>query len=142
MILETTLWRRSKAPEVLLDPPFIAQNNLAECQDVVNTDIFLCLQTQLFMEEARVFLFENHYYIHHKIDLKALGFKFVAMDSADAEQWIVDLIRTSDVLQTTKVQEDDCVLMEMEPQSINEQVMDEAHDLNVSNGTRVQSLQS
>ena len=120
----------------------MAQNKLAECQDVLKTDFFLCHQTELFMEEARVFLFENYCRIHHKIDLKALGFKFLAMDPADAEQWIVDLIRTSDVLQTAKVQEDDCVLMEMEPQSIYEQVMDRTRDLNVRSATLVQSLQN
>ena len=120
----------------------MAQNKLAECQNVLNTDFFLCHQTDLFMEEARVFLFENYCRIHHKIDLKALGFKFLAMDPSDAERWIVDLIRTSDVLQTAKVQEDDCVIIEMEPQSIYEQVMDRTRDLNVRSATLAQSLQN
>ncbi|KAL7575765.1 hypothetical protein ACA910_003095 [Epithemia clementina (nom. ined.)] len=120
----------------------MAQNKLAECQDVLKSDFFLCHQTELFMEEARVFLFENYCRIHHKIDLKALGFKFLAMDPADAERWIVDLIRTSDVLQNAKVQEDDCVILEMEPQSIYEQVMDRTRDLNVRSASLVQTLQN
>jgi len=126
----------------------MAQNKLAECQDVLKTDFFLCHQTDLFMEEARVFLFENYCRIHHKIDLKALGFKFLAMDPADAERWMVDLIRHSDVLQQSsgsggaKVQQDDCVIMELEPQSIYEQVMDRTRDLNVRSATLAQSLQN
>mmetsp|Transcript_12311 Transcript_12311/g.16125 ORF Transcript_12311/g.16125 Transcript_12311/m.16125 type:complete len:532 (+) Transcript_12311:110-1705(+) len=120
----------------------MAQTKLAECQAVLKTDFFLCHQTDLFMEEARVFLFENYCRIHHKIDLKALGFKFLAMDPADAERWMVDLIRHSDVLQTAKVQEDDCVIMEMEPQSIYEQVMDRTRDLNVRSATLTQQLQN
>lgn len=128
----------------------MAQTKLAECQNVLKTDFFLYHQTDLFMEEARVFLFENYCRIHHKIDLKALGFKFLAMDPADAERWMVDLIRHSDVLQQqagagnggAKVQQDDCVIMELEPQSVYEQVMDRTRDLNVRSATLVQSLQN
>lgn len=120
----------------------MAQTKLAECQDVLKADFFLCQQTDLFMEEARVFLFENYCRIHHKIDLKALGFKFLAMDPADAERWIVDLIRHSDVLQSAKVQEDDCVIMELEPTSIYEQVMDRTRDLNVRSATLSQQIQN
>uniref|UniRef100_A0A7S2YDF7 Eukaryotic translation initiation factor 3 subunit E n=1 Tax=Entomoneis paludosa TaxID=265537 RepID=A0A7S2YDF7_9STRA len=127
----------------------MAQTKLAECQNVLKTDFFLCHQTDLFMEEARVFLFENYCRIHHKIDLKALGFKFLAMDPADAERWMVDLIRHSDVLQQSgssnagaKVQDDDCIIMELEPQSIYEQVMDRTRDLNIRSASLAQSLQN
>lgn len=120
----------------------MAQTKLAECQSVLKTDFFLCQQTDLFMEEARVFLFENYCRIHHKIDLKALGFKFLAMDPAEAERWMVDLIRSSDVLQSAKVLDDDCVIMELEPQSIYEQVMERTRDLNVRSATLAQSLQN
>mmetsp|Transcript_11364 Transcript_11364/g.25305 ORF Transcript_11364/g.25305 Transcript_11364/m.25305 type:complete len:532 (-) Transcript_11364:63-1658(-) len=128
----------------------MAQTKLAECQDVLKTDFFLCKSQDVFMEEARVFLFENYCRIHHKIDLKALDFKFLAMDPAEAERWMVDLIRQSDVLQqqssggsaAAKVQQDDCVIMELEPQSIYEQVMDRTRDLNVRSATLSQSLQN
>ena len=37
-----------------------AQQKLAKCQDELAMDFFLCKQTDLFMEEALVFVFENY----------------------------------------------------------------------------------
>merc|ERR1719183_1163322 len=71
-----------------------AQEKLAECRHLLETDFFLCKQTALFMEEARVFVFENYCRIHNKVDLSTLGQK-LAMDEQAAERWIVDLIRNA-----------------------------------------------
>jgi translation initiation factor 3 subunit E len=115
-----------------------AQTKLAECEAVLNADFFLCKQTALFMEEARVFVFENYCRIHNKIDLKALGDK-LAMGQDEAERWIVDLIRNAD-LDAKIDSEEHCVVMGMDAQSIYEQVMDKTRDLNVRSATLVQNL--
>jgi len=115
-----------------------AQTKLAECEKVLATDFFLCHQTALFMEEARVFVFENYCRIHNKIDLRALGEK-LAMDQDQAERWIVDLIRNAD-LDAKIDSEEGCVVMGGSPQSIYEQVMDRTRDLNVRSATLAQNL--
>lgn len=115
-----------------------AQTKLAECEKVLATDFFLCHQTALFMEEARVFVFENYCRIHNKIDLKALGDK-LAMDQDEAERWIVDLIRNAD-LDAKIDSEEGCVVMGGNPQSIYEQVMERTRDLNVRSATLAQNL--
>lgn len=71
-----------------------AQTKLVECELVLATDFFLCKQTDLFMKEARVFIFENYCRIHQKIDIGALAIK-LAMAPDEAERWIVDLIRNA-----------------------------------------------
>lgn len=117
-----------------------AQTKLAECEKVLATDFFLCHQTKLFMEEARVFVFENYCRIHNKIDLRALGEK-LAMDQDQAERWIVDLIRNADL--DAKIDSGEgCVVMGGTPLSIYEQVMDRTRDLNVRSATLAQNLNS
>lgn len=116
----------------------LAQTKLAECESVLATDFFLCRQTALFMEEARVFVFENYCRIHNKIDLSALGAK-LAMDQDQAERWIVDLIRNAD-LDAKIDSENKCVVMGTSAQSIYEQVMERTRDLNVRSATLAQNL--
>ena len=115
-----------------------AQTKLAECEKVLAADFFLCHQTALFMEEARVFVFENYCRIHHKIDLAALGEK-LAMNPAEAERWIVDLIRNAD-LDAKIDSKAGCVVMGASQQSIYEQVMDRTRDLVVRSATLTQNL--
>lgn len=115
-----------------------AQTKLQECESVLNSDFFLCQQTQLFMEEARVFVFENYCRIHNKIDLSALGTK-LAMNKEEAERWIVDLIRNAD-LDAKIDSEQGCVVMGGSHQNIYEQVMQRTQDLNVRSATLVQNL--
>lgn len=116
----------------------MAQQKLAECEQVLATDFFLCKQTALFMEEARVFVFENYCRIHHKIDLGTLGEK-LAMDQAHAERWIVDLIRNA-LLDAKIDSEEKCVVMGGDPQSVYEQVMEKTRDLNLRSGTLSSNL--
>lgn len=117
-----------------------AQAKLAECESVLATDFFLCKQTALFMEEARVFVFENYCRIHNKIDLSALGEK-LAMDQNQAERWIVDLIRNAD-LDAKIDSEQGCVVMGADSLSVYEQVMERTRGLNVRSATLVQNLNS
>jgi translation initiation factor 3 subunit E len=84
-----------------------AQSQLEKCETVLISDFFLCKQPEMFMEEARVFVFENYCRIRHKIDLQNLGNK-LAMDKESAECWIVDLIR--DAMLDAKIDsEEGCV---------------------------------
>jgi len=115
-----------------------AQTKLVECEKVLSTDFFLCHQTALFMEEARVFVFENYCRIHNKIDLAALGEK-LAMDQEQAERWIVDLIRNAE-LDAKIDSEKGCVVMGASTQSVYEQVMERTRDLNVRSATLAQNL--
>jgi len=117
-----------------------AQTKLQECEKVLNSDFFLCRQTQLFMEEARVFVFENYCRIHNKIDLSALGTK-LAMNQDEAECWIVDLIRNAN-LDAKIDSEEGCVVMGGSVQNVYEQVMQKTQDLNVRSATLVQNLQN
>mmetsp|Transcript_30488 Transcript_30488/g.34750 ORF Transcript_30488/g.34750 Transcript_30488/m.34750 type:complete len:508 (+) Transcript_30488:205-1728(+) len=116
-----------------------AQLKLAECEAVLDADFFLCKQTALFMEEARVFVFEHYCRIHHKIHLEALGEK-LAMDSDCAERWMVDLIRNADL--DAKI-DNSCVVMgSTQSQSTHHQVMERTRDLNVRSATLAQNLKS
>eukprot|EP00934_Nitzschia_sp_Nitz4_P006798 Nitzschia sp. Nitz4//scaffold212_size37733//24646//26299//NITZ4_007737-RA/size37733-snap-gene-0.78-mRNA-1//1//CDS//3329542034//6788//frame0 len=115
-----------------------AQTKLQECEQVLYSDFFLCQQTDLFMEEARVFVFENYCRIHNKIDLSALGTK-LGMNQEEAERWIVDLIRNADLDAIIDTKEG-CVVMGGSVQSVYEQVMERTRDLNVRSATMVQTL--
>jgi len=109
-----------------------AQSQLERCETVLSSDFFLCKQTELFMEEARVFVFENYCRIHHKIDLKNLGEK-LAMDRDRAERWIVDLIRNA-MLDAKIDSEEGCVVMGAGTVSVYEQVMEKTRDLTARSG--------
>jgi len=115
-----------------------AQEKLAECRHLLETDFFLCKQTALFVEEARVFVFENYCRIHNKVDLMTLGQK-LAMDEQAAERWIVDLIRNANL--DAKIDtEERCVVMGTDVRSTYERVIDKTRDLNVRSGTLVQNM--
>lgn len=116
-----------------------AQTKLQECEKVLDLDFFLCKQTGLFMEEARVFVFENYCRIHNKIDLAALG-KQLSMNEDEAEQWIVDLIRNAE-LDAKIDSEQGCVVMgDGSVQSVYQQVMERTRDLNVRSAALSQNL--
>jgi translation initiation factor 3 subunit E len=116
-----------------------AQEKLAVCESVLSADFFLCHQTALFMEEARIFVFENYCRIHNKIDLASLGAK-LAMDQDRAERWIVDLIRHADL--DAKIDSTaGCVVMGTgNPQTIHETVVERTRDLSVRATTLTQNL--
>lgn len=115
-----------------------AQAKLQQCEKLLESDFFLCEQTKLFMEEARVFVFENYCRIHDKIDLKTLG-EQLAMPQEEAERWIVDLIRKADI--SAKIDSaQGCVVIGGSSQSVYQQVMERTRDLNVRSATLVQNL--
>ena len=117
-----------------------AQTKLAECESLLKTDFFLCKRTELFMEEARVFVFENYCRIHDKVDLGVLA-KKLAMDQEAAEQWIVDLIRNA-LLDAKIDSEQNCVVMNAESKTVYEKVMERTRDLNLRNAALAQNLKT
>ena len=116
-----------------------AQEKLAACEKVLSADFFLCHQTALFMEEARVFVFENYCRIHNKIDLVALGDK-LAMDQVRAERWIVDLIRNAEL--DAKIDSTaGCVVMGLsQPPTTHELIVERTRDCNIRTATMTQNL--
>lgn len=117
-----------------------AQKKLQECEQVLKTDFFLCKRTALFMEEARVFVFENYCRIHDKVDLKVLAQK-LAMDQEAAEHWIVDLIRNA-LLDAKIDSEQGCVVMSAESKTVYQKVMERTRDLNLRNAALAQNLKN
>ena len=117
-----------------------AQVKLAQCENVLKTDFFLCKRTALFMEEARVFVFENYCRIHDKVDLGVLATK-LAMDQEAAEHWIVDLIRNA-LLDAKIDSEQGCVVMGAESATVYEQVMERTRDLNLRSAALAQNLKN
>lgn len=118
----------------------LAQEKLTQCEEVLQQDFFLCKQTSLFMEEARIFVFENYCRIHNKIDLDVLSEK-LAMETNAAERWIVDLIRS--VSLDAKIDaEERCVVMGCGEKNVSELIMEKMKDANVRSGVLVGNMSS
>lgn len=104
-----------------------AQEKLKACETVLATDFFLHLQTKLFMEEARIFIFENYCRIHQKIDINTLSEK-LSMEPSEAERWIVNLIRNASL--DAKIDStENCVIMGHSTHSVYQQVINKTKDL-------------
>jgi translation initiation factor 3 subunit E len=71
-----------------------AQLKLAECEAVLVNDFFLCACADEFIQNARLFIFETYCRIHRCIDIAMLADK-LRLEPADAERWIVNLIRNA-----------------------------------------------
>lgn len=69
-----------------------AQRKLRQCDSVLGNDFFLIGCLNDFRESARLLIFEMFCRIHHCISLEMLANR-LNMDKAEAERWIVDLIR-------------------------------------------------
>eukprot|EP00814_Leptocylindrus_danicus_P006902 CAMPEP_0116030354 /NCGR_PEP_ID=MMETSP0321-20121206/16804_1 /TAXON_ID=163516 /ORGANISM="Leptocylindrus danicus var. danicus, Strain B650" /LENGTH=467 /DNA_ID=CAMNT_0003505143 /DNA_START=57 /DNA_END=1460 /DNA_ORIENTATION=+ len=119
-----------------------AQAKLAECENVLTTDFFLCKQTELFMEEARIFIFENYCRIHSKLRVTDLAEK-LAMDPASAERWIVDLIRNTDGL-SAKIDwtENTVSISGSNRASVHETILDRTKDLNARSAMLMQNMKN
>lgn len=72
----------------------MAQEKLRECSDVLSNDFFLVACLDEFIENARLFIFENYCKVHPRISIKMLGQK-LNLSEDRAEVWIVNLIRNA-----------------------------------------------
>lgn len=117
-----------------------AQQKLQACESVLAADFFLHNQTKLFMEEARVFIFENYSRIHQKIDMTTLAEK-LSMQPEDAETWIVDVIRNASF--DAKIDStENCVIMGHTTHSVHQQVINKTKDLTARSLNLTSNLKS
>lgn len=110
-----------------------AQEQLRECESVLVSDYFLSAFSAEgefvgeFMENARMFIFETYCRIHRRIDLSSLAAK-LNMEVADAERWVVELIRVASLNAKIDCSENH-VLMKVQYPSIYERVINTTKDL-------------
>lgn len=71
-----------------------AQAKLKQCEQLLSGDYFLHTLREEFVSNARLFIFETYCRIHQCIDMTMLADK-LSMGQADAEQWIVNLVRNA-----------------------------------------------
>jgi translation initiation factor 3 subunit E len=106
-----------------------AQEKLQQCQDVMDYDYFLAACKDEFVENARMFTFENYCRIHQRIDLKQLAGK-LNMDEETAEKWIVNLIRNARLNAKIDSQAGTVVMNTTFP-TVYEHIIEKAKDLSV-----------
>ena len=104
-----------------------AQDTLASCTAVLDQDPLLNCHKKIFIEEARHMIFETYCRIHTRIDISMLANK-LGMESADAEKWIVELIRGALLEAKIDSQENHVIMTGSQP-SIYEKVIDKTKDL-------------
>jgi translation initiation factor 3 subunit E len=82
----------------------IAQQKLAECQKLLQSDFFLHSHVDRFMHEARMLICEMYCTVHSSVDLVMLASK-LQLTEAEAEKWMVDLVHNSSsaTLQDAKI---------------------------------------
>lgn len=104
-----------------------AQKKLEECKTVLAQDFFLGSSVDDFVQNARQFIFETYCRIHQTIDINMLS-KQLGMSLAEAERWIVDLVREARL--DAKIDaEANHVLMGVDTPDVYQQVIDKTKSL-------------
>ena len=93
----------------------------------MENDFFLVACLEEFIENARLFIFENYCKVHPRISIKMLGEK-LNLDEEKAEVWIVNLIRNARLDAKIDSQEG-VVIMGTQIQSIYHQVIEKTSRL-------------
>lgn len=104
-----------------------AQEKLAKCEEVLSNDFFLVNHRDIFMSNAREFIFETYCSIHLTIDIDMLATN-LNLDKEAAERWVIDLIDVLDL----KAKIDSAsshVEMETRYPSIYQQIQDKTREL-------------
>uniref|UniRef100_A0A7S0N9X6 Eukaryotic translation initiation factor 3 subunit E n=1 Tax=Chlamydomonas leiostraca TaxID=1034604 RepID=A0A7S0N9X6_9CHLO len=106
-----------------------AQQQLKECEDVIDNDFFLTACKEEFVENARLFIFETYCRIHQTIDIKLLAGR-LNMDIEAAEKWIANLILNARL--NAKIDsKSGTVVMGTQTQSVHEQLIERSKQLSV-----------
>ncbi|KAI6232947.1 Eukaryotic translation initiation factor 3 subunit E [Aphelenchoides fujianensis] len=100
-----------------------AQAKLRECESVLGNDFFLTGCLDDFRESARLLVFEMFCRIERSISLEMLANR-LNMDRAEAERWIVDLIRNYRIEGAKIDSQSGQVVMGTKSTSIHEQVVE------------------
>lgn len=107
----------------------LAQIKLKECEEVLDSDFFLAVCKDEFLENARLFIFETYCRIHQSISLSLLAER-LGMDQESAEKWIANLILQAKL--NAKIDaKSGTVVMGTQSQSAHEQLIDKAKMLSV-----------
>lgn len=109
----------------------IAQQKLAECQKLLQSDFFLHSHVDRFMHEARMLICEMYCTVHSSVDLVMLASK-LQLTEAEAEKWMVDLVHNSSsaTLQDAKIDSIGKKVFLFPPsKSIHHKIMETTKDL-------------
>ena len=79
-----------------------AQLKLRDCEQVLANDFFLCGLQELFMDNARLLVFESFCRMHKTISIKNMAAK-LNLTPDEAERWIVKLITSDPDFQDAKI---------------------------------------
>lgn len=104
-----------------------AHIKLRQCEQLLQTDFFLGATRADFLENARLYIFETYCRIHHKIDVGMLSGQ-LGMEVADAERWIVNLIRNAR-LDAKIDSKDNYVIMGQQTPTIYQRVIEKTKGL-------------
>lgn len=107
-----------------------AQEQLAECESVLENDFFLVATKDAFMEAARQFLFETYCRIHQSIDIKSLAVRLGMKSDEATEKWIVNLIRNAR-LNARIDSKEGTVVIQTQSLSAYEQLLEKARGLSL-----------
>ncbi|KAJ9519028.1 hypothetical protein QJQ45_026293 [Haematococcus lacustris] len=106
-----------------------AQQQLKECEDVLDNDFFLVACKEEFLENARLFVFETYCRIHQTIDITLLAER-LNMDLQAAEKWITNLILNARL--NAKIDsKSNTVVMGMQAESVHEQLIEKSKQLSM-----------
>lgn len=106
-----------------------AQQQLNECEKVLENDFFLTACKDEFVESARLFIFETYCRIHQTIDIKLLAER-LNMDLESAEKWITNLILNARL--NAKIDsQSGTVVMGTQTDGVHAQLVEKAKQLSV-----------
>mmetsp|Transcript_27274 Transcript_27274/g.73705 ORF Transcript_27274/g.73705 Transcript_27274/m.73705 type:complete len:423 (+) Transcript_27274:20-1288(+) len=106
-----------------------AQQQLKDCEEVIDNDFFLTACREEFVENARLFIFETYCRIHQTIDIKLLAER-LNMGIEAAEKWITNLILNARL--NAKIDaKSGTVVMGTQSESVHEQLVEKSKQLSV-----------
>jgi translation initiation factor 3 subunit E len=104
----------------------LAQEKLLECKQVLAEDFFLS-KCDTFQAEAQKLIFETYCRIHETVEIPLLSAR-LGVEEAEAERWIVELIRNVN-LQAKIDSNENAVMMSARHSDVYQQVIERSKDL-------------
>lgn len=117
-----------------------AQAKLEQCEEVLNNDFFLTSSQDLFMESARMLMFETYCRIHKRISISQLGIRLGLPQDEHLTPTIVRYIKDARVdakIDSNKNQ----IVMGTSPLSIYQQVIEGTKHLQYRSDLLLQSIE-
>jgi len=104
-----------------------AQQQLEDCEKLLENDFFLRKYSEAFMENARLLVFKTYCSIHHTVEISQLAQR-LRMDRDSAERWVGSLIRTAE-LDARIDSRNNSITMGPQSQSVYQTVIDKTKSL-------------